>query len=213
MRTRTSRFASVVGLVACAVILAGCASAAQTAPAVAASTSQAASPAAAGPSPTYFDPIPVVPAPTVPSWFDVEMTDVTTGKPFKISDFSGKVVLVDTMATWCPTCQGEMSQVQQLPAMLGASSSDLVRVSLDVDPNEDATILKKYAATNKFDWYIAVAPSSVGQFLAKNYDVDYINPPLQPMLFIDKTGGVYGLPFGIKSAISIQKTIAPYLTQ
>jgi len=33
------------------------------------------------------------------------------------------------------------------------------------------------------------------------------------MLFIDKTGGVYGLPFGIKSAISIQKTIAPYLTQ
>ena len=213
MRNRTSRFASVVGLVACAVILAGCASAAQTAPAVAASTSQAPSPAAAGPSPTYFDPIPVVPAPTVPSWFDVQMVDVNTGKPFKISDFSGKVVLVDTMATWCPTCQGEMSQVQQLPAMLGASSSDLVRVSLDVDPNEDATILKKYAATNKFDWYIAVAPSSVGQFLAKNYDVDYINPPLQPMLFIDKTGGVYGLPFGIKSAISIQKTIAPYLTQ
>ena len=213
MRTRTSRFASVVGLVAGAVILGGCASAAQTAPAVAASASQAASPAAAGPSPTYFDPIPVVPAPTVPSWFDVQMTDVTTGKPFKISDFSGKVILVDTMATWCPTCQGEMSQVQLLPTLLGPTSSDLVRISLDVDPNEDTTILKKFAAKNKFDWYIAVAPIEVGRFLERNYDLGYLNPPLQPMLFIDKTGGVYGLPFGIKSAISIQKTIAPYLTQ
>jgi thiol-disulfide isomerase/thioredoxin len=140
------------------------------------------------------------------------MTDVNTGKPFKISDFSGKVVLVDTMATWCPTCQGEMSQVQQLPAMLGAGAASLVRVSLDVDPNEDAAILKKYAATNKFDWYIAVAPIEVGRFLEVNYDQQYLNPPLQPMLFIDKIGGVYGLPFGIKSALSIEKTIAPYLT-
>jgi thiol-disulfide isomerase/thioredoxin len=158
------------------------------------------------------DPVPTInPNPTMPSWFDVQMTDVNTGKPFKMTDFTGKVVLVETMATWCPTCQGEMSQVQQLPGLLGASASNLVRVSLDVDPNEDAAILKKYAAKNKFDWYIAVAPIEVGRFLSVNYDQDYLNPPLQPMLFIDRTGGVWGLPFGIKSGIAIQKTIAPYL--
>jgi thiol-disulfide isomerase/thioredoxin len=140
------------------------------------------------------------------------MTDVTTGKTFKISDFSGKVVLVDTMATWCPTCQGEMSQVKQLPTLLGANSGDLVRVSLDVDPNEDASLLKKYAAKNKFDWYIAIAPIEVGRFLSTNYDEGFLNPPLQPMLFIDRTGCVYGMPFGIKSATSIQKTLASYLT-
>ena len=33
------------------------------------------------------------------------------------------------------------------------------------------------------------------------------------MLFIDKTGGVYGLPTGVKSAESIRKTIDKYLTQ
>jgi hypothetical protein len=82
------------------------------------------------------------------------------------------------------------------------------RVSLDVDPNEDATILKKYAAKNKFDWYIAVRPSRSAGSSKTNYDQGFLNPPLQPMLFIDKTGGVYGLPFGIKSAISIQKTLA-----
>ena len=211
MQPLTSSLRPLAVVLACVLALTGCAAKVDTPPATRAPASQAASPTA---SPTLFvDPIPVVAAPTVPSWFDVQMTDVNTGKSFKISDFSGKVILVDTMATWCPTCQGEMSQVQQLPAMLGTSASSLVRISLDIDPNEDSTILKKYAAKNKFDWYIAVAPSEVGQFLAKNYDVEFLNPPLQPMLFIDKTGGVYGLPFGAKSAISIQKTIAPYLTQ
>ncbi len=180
--------------VACVAVLAGCAG-------------------KAVPTPTFVDPIPLVAAPTMPSWFGVQMVDVNTGKSFRISDFSGKVILLDTMATWCPTCQGEMSQIQLLPGMLGASGSNLIRISLDVDPNEDAAILKKYAATNNFDWYIAIAPSAVGEFLAKNYDIDYLNPPLQPMLFIDKTGGVYGLPTGIKSAISIGKTLAQYLGQ
>jgi cytochrome oxidase Cu insertion factor (SCO1/SenC/PrrC family) len=199
-----SRAAAVAGLLAAIVIVAGCASA-----------TQSASPTlpSAGPSYVPIDSIPVVPAPTTPPWFGVEMTDVTTGKAFKISDFAGKVILVDTMAVWCPTCQGEMSQVQQLPALLGTSSSDLVRISLDVDPNEDTAILSKFAATNKFDWYIAVAPIEVGRSLATNYDQQYLNPPLQPMLFIDKAGGVYGLPFGIKSAVSIQKTLAEYLAQ
>jgi len=205
---RTSCLQAVAVLLGCAVILAGCAATITKAPA-----GPAASPVAAGATPTFFDPIPAVPAPTVPSWFNVEMTDVNTGKQFKINDFPGKVILVDTMATWCPTCQGEMSQVQRLPALIGATSSSLIRISLDVDPNEDATILKKYAAKNKFDWYVAVAPIEVGRFLETNYDQQYLNPPLQPMLFIDKIGGVYGLPFGVKSAESIQKTIAQYLAQ
>lgn len=194
MRSGTSRLSAAAGLLACVALFAGCAT------------------RVAGPSPTYSDPIPVVPSPTVPSWFNVEMTDVTTGKQFKIGDFSGRIVLMDTMATWCPTCQGEMSQVQMLPTLLGPST-DLVRISLDVDPNEDATILKKFAVTNKFDWYIAVAPIEVGRFLETNYDQGYLNPPLQPMLIIDRTGGVYGLPFGIKSAESIQKTLAQFLSQ
>ena len=222
---RLARLRSITALLAAILVLAGCATAASIGPAGstsratagspggAASASQAASPAAAGAVPSYasIDPIPLVPAPTMPAWFNVEMTDVNTGARFRISDFAGKVVLVDTMAVWCPTCQGEMSQVAELPAMIGPASSDLVRISLDVDPNEDATILRKFADKNKFDWIIAVAPIEVGRFLATHYDEQFLNPPTQPMLFIDRTGGVYGLPFGIKSALSIQKTLAQYL--
>lgn len=187
---RTSLLASIL---ACLAILAGC------------------SALATHPTPTYSVPIATVdPNPTNPPWFAVALTDVNTGKSFKIADFVGKVVLIDTMATWCPTCQGEMSQVQDLIDTVGPDRG-LVAVSLDVDPNEDATILQKFAATNNFGWRIAIAPTEVGQFLATHYDVEYLNPPLQPMLIIDRQGGVWGLPFGIKSSISLRKTLESYL--
>lgn len=197
MPSRTSRFWTLAILLACLPALGGCATG---------------GPAGQGTA-TFFDPIPAVGKATPPPWFLEPMVDVNTGKSFQMTQFVGKVVLMDTMATWCPTCQGEMSQVQLVPGLVGAAASQLVLVSLDVDPNEDATILKKYADTNKFDWYIAIAPDSVGQFLAKNYDINYLNPPLQPMLIIDKAGGVYGLPTGVKSAVSLQKTLAKFLGQ
>jgi cytochrome oxidase Cu insertion factor (SCO1/SenC/PrrC family) len=197
VNARNDRLRAVAGLLAALLVLASCSGAATTSHA-----------------PSGTDPVPVyvAPSPTIPSWFDVQMVDINSGKSFKVSDFSGKVVLVETMATWCPTCQGEMSQVQQLRSDYGPTT-DLVTISLDVDPNEDATVLKKYAALNGFNWLIAIAPESVGGFLSKNYDVDYLNPPLQPMLIIDKKGGVWGLPFGTKSAISLEKTLDPYLAQ
>ena len=173
-------------LLAGAVIVAGC-------------TAGAASPA---PS--------VDPSPTTPSWFFVAMTDVNSGRQFKIADFRGKVVLVDMMATWCPTCQGEMSQVRDVIAEYGPDG-DVVAVSLDVDSREDADVLKKYVTLNNFDWRIAVGPAEVLRFLATNYDSELLNPPLQPMLIIDRQGGVWGLPYGIKSSISLKKTIDKYL--
>jgi thiol-disulfide isomerase/thioredoxin len=179
----------------------------------AAVTPAPASPSADATPTTTFEPIPTVnPNPTNPPWFDVELTDVNSGSTFRISDFAGKVVLVEMIAVWCPTCQGEMSQVQQLHETYG-QDGDLITVTLDVDVNEDAPLLKKFAETNKFTWRIAIAPAEIGRFMAANYDPNYINPPTQPMLIIDKKGGVWGLPFGIKSATSLQKTLDRYLAE
>ena len=187
------------------LIVAACASTATP-------TATAAPTATASPTPTpYVDLIGTVnPNPTDPSWFAVPLTDVNSGETFRVADFKGKVILVETMATWCPTCQGEMSQVQEVVNKL--DPKDFVAISLDVDPNEDATILKKFADKNKYtNWRIAIAPIEIGRFLSMNYDEAYLNPPEQAMLFVDKQGGVWGLPLGIKSATSISKTLAEYL--
>jgi thiol-disulfide isomerase/thioredoxin len=138
------------------------------------------------------------------------MTDVNTGKTFNMSDFAGKVVLVEAMATWCPTCWEQENEVKKLQGLLG-NSQDLVLVSLDVDLHEDAATLKDFVTIGKYSWHFAVAPLLVDRALNTLYSTDYSNPPLAPMLFIDRYGGVYGLPNGVKKAEALKNTLAPYL--
>lgn len=147
---------------------------------------------------------------STPDWFTVKMTDVRAGQTFTISDFAGKVVLVETMAQWCPTCERQENEVIKLHELLG-NPKDLVSVSLDVDVHEDEASLKEYAAARNYDWYVAVAPLEVARALGNLYSAQYLNPPLSPMLFIDRKGAVYGLPYGLKSAESLKETLKPYL--
>lgn len=149
---------------------------------------------------------------TSPEWFNIPMTDAQTGKTFTINDLAGKVVLIETMATWCPTCRNQEDEVKKLHALLG-DSTDLVSVSLDVDLHEDAALLKKYAQSFGYDWHFAVAPLEVQRALGNLYNAEYLNPPLAPMLLIDRAGKVYGLPYGLKSAQSLKATLGPHLTQ
>ena len=147
---------------------------------------------------------------STPDWFNVKMTDVRTGQTFTINDFAGKVVLVETMAQWCPTCESQENDVIKLHELLGNPEA-LISVSLDVDLHEDEASLKEYATTHGYEWYFAVAPLEVARALGNLYSAEYLNPPLAPMLFIDRNGDVYGLPYGLKSAEALQKTIEPYL--
>jgi len=77
----------------------------------------------------------------MPDWFEIPLTDVQTGEAFTVSDFSGKVVLVETMAMWCPNCIIQANEVRNLHKNLG-NPENLVSISLDVDVNEDAALIK-----------------------------------------------------------------------
>ncbi len=138
------------------------------------------------------------------------MTDVRTGQPFTMSEFAGKVVLLETMAQWCPTCERQENEVKKLHELLG-NPEDLVSISLDVDLHEDEASLKQYAERLGYDWILAVAPLEVARALGNLYSAQYLNPPASPMLIIDKNGNVFGLPLGLKSAESLKNTIEPYL--
>jgi thiol-disulfide isomerase/thioredoxin len=140
----------------------------------------------------------------------MEMTDVLTGQTFTINDFAGKVVLLETMAVWCPTCRQQGDEVVRLHELLG-DPTDLVSISLDTDMGEDAALLKKYAETLGYDWNIALAPLLVARALGNLYSAQYLNPPVSPMLVIDRDGQVLGLPLGLKSAESLQGVVEPLL--
>jgi thiol-disulfide isomerase/thioredoxin len=159
-------------------------------------------------------PIPATFAPTaatIPDWFNIKLTDVLTGQTFSINDFSGKVVLIETMAEWCPNCVRQQSEVKKLEELTN-HTQDLVHISLDTDLHEDAATLKDYANAYGFDWYFAISPLELDRALGNLYSAEFMNPPLTPMLFIDRHGSVYSLPFGpLKGAVALQLTLAPYL--
>lgn len=147
-----------------------------------------------------------------PGFFDVSLTNVNTGESFKISDFAGKVVLIENLAMWCPSCKKQQEQVKILNEALGMHS-DLISIGFDVDPNENAADLKKYTDRNGFDWVYAVPPQGVLNEISKLYGANFLNPPSTPIFIIDRKGGVHPMPFGIKSADDLQKFIDPFLAE
>lgn len=155
---------------------------------------------------------PVVAAPETPEWFDMELTDVQTGETFTMNDYAGKVVLLETMAMWCPNCIVQAHEVRLLHEALG-HPEDLISVSLDVDLNEDEASLKEYVEEYGFEWHFAVAPLLYARALGTLYTPQYLNPPLSPMLIIDREGNVHHLEYGFKDAETLQKAVEPYLVK
>ena len=151
------------------------------------------------------------PATVKPEWFDFELTDVQTGETFTMNDYAGKVVLVETMAMWCPNCLFQANEVRKMHKLLD-NPDDVVSVSLDVDVNEDGASLKDYTKEFEFEWHFAVAPLEVARALGNLYSAQYLNPPLSPMLIIDRNGAVHQLEYGQKDAEKLLASVQPYLT-
>ena len=157
-------------------------------------------------------PTPSAPAetPTEPtSYLDIPLRDVRTGETFKLSDFSGKVVVIETMAVWCPLCTDQQRQIRAAEAAL--ASEDVVSVSLDIDPNEDDARLLGHVERQGFLWRFAVAPTEVSKQLRDNFGLNVLNPPSTPVIILDRQQTPHLLRFGIKSSSELQGEIQKYL--
>ena len=53
------------------------------------------------------------------------------GRPHRLSDFAGQVVVLNFWATWCPPCVEEMPSLQRLQDLLGDDGLTVVAVSVD----------------------------------------------------------------------------------
>src|SRR5690349_15670539 len=62
---------------------------------------------------------------TPPDWFNIPITDVRTGQSFTINDFTGKVVLIETIAQWCPNCLFQQGETRKMRQQLG-NPDDLI---------------------------------------------------------------------------------------
>ncbi len=122
-------------------------------------------------------------------WATAELVDVQTGETFRIADMvgAGNVVIVETMAIWCPNCRQQGAEVQSALAELGPTSK-VAYVVLDTDLHEEAAALADYQAQTGFDGRYAIAGIPVSRALAEEFGANMLNPPLTPIVIVGTDG-------------------------
>jgi len=140
------------------------------------------------------------------AWLDFELKDVSTGESFKISDFVGKPILLESFAVWCPTCTAQQNKLKELHEEVGDS---VVSISLDTDPNEDEERIRTHIESNGFNWYYAISPIEVTQALIDEFGNSIVSAPTAPMVLICEDGSFRKLGgFGVRSVDKLKEEIA-----
>lgn len=141
------------------------------------------------------------------SWQEVELTNVLTEEQFSIQELQteNKVIFMETFAIWCPTCTKQQTAIQELHDILG---EEIISVSLDVDPNEDAPAVKDHATSYGFDWNYAIAPVEMVQVLIDEFGVTIASAPLAPIIRICPNGEITLLKSGFKSVEELQTAVS-----
>ena len=119
---------------------------------------------------------------------DLKLRDIR-GNIIQLSDFKGKIVLVNFWATWCAACIEEMGSMQNLYENLKKQGVEIVAISID-RWNEDRII--EYADKNKLNFHILRDPD---QKVRKQYYV----MGLPTSYLIDGEGKIRGYASGART--------------
>ena len=122
------------------------------------------------------------PVPRAAEDFTLPMPD---GRPFRLSDQRGKVVLINFWATWCPPCRQEMPSMERLYAGQKGRAFSLVAVSLDARP----AAVTPYLSQGGFTFPVALDP---GMDLASAYGVR----ALPASFIVDRLGVIVAMALG-----------------
>ena len=129
-------------------------------------------------------------------WMNVTLEDVTTGEKFTISDFNGKVVVLETFAVWCPTCTKQQKEIKKLHG----KAAGVISITVDIDPNESADKVRSHVERYGFDWPYAVAPPAFTKSLVEEFGTVVASAPSAPVIVISEDGSARLLGRGVKSA-------------
>ncbi|MBT3363654.1 MAG: redoxin family protein [Chloroflexi bacterium] len=141
-----------------------------------------------------------LPPESTPEWMEIELTDAATGQTFTIADFKGKPILLESFAVWCPTC---LAQQREMKKLLESEGENIIHISLDTDPNEDAEIVRGHIERHGLDWYFAVAPAELTNALIDEFGLSVVSAPRAPVVLIFEDQSARFLRSGVKSAAEL----------
>lgn len=90
---------------------------------------------------------------------DIALTGAFGGEG-RLSDYQGRVVLLNFWATWCAPCITEMPDMQRLYEQLGDEHFEIIAVSLD---HEGAGVVQRFAERYQLTFSLAVDPEGLSE--------------------------------------------------
>jgi thiol-disulfide isomerase/thioredoxin len=131
---------------------------------------------------------------------DFSLTDLE-GTTFQLSDFRGRVVIIDFMATWCSACR---AAIPHFGTIWEQYADHIVLMSIDVDPFESEETIRDFA--NEFPYATWIWAKDSANLL-QLYHVTAI--PLT--VVIDQDGYIRFIHAGISSASTLSREIETLL--
>jgi len=133
----------------------------------------------------YQEPMDKVMANQQKTFPDFRFMETKSGAEKKLSDFKGRVVVLNIWATWCPPCRREMPDLDKLEQ--NYSSSGLTVIALS---DEDAETVKEFVASHPYKF-------STGTFTSMPQEIAEIGT--RPVsILIDKKGQVVDMVVGAR---------------
>jgi len=106
-----------------------------------------------------------------------------SGKPVKLSDLKGKVVLLNLWATWCAPCRKEMPDLAKLQKEMGSDQFEVVAVSVDRKGVEASSAFLKETGADSLKLYVEPTTAIVTDLAAAG---------LPSTVLIDRNGNEIG---------------------
>lgn len=115
--------------------------------------------------------------------FDFDVIDVN-GMAHKLSDYKGKVLVVDIWGTWCPPCRAEIPSFVKLQATYGEKGFQMIGLNYEGDNSEtSAEKVRKFIQEHGINY-----PCALGTDAIRDQVPDFEGYPTT--LFIDRQGRV-----------------------
>ena len=86
------------------------------------------------------------------------------GAPIKLSNYSGKVLLVNLWATWCGPCRMETPELVKLHKEFQSRGVEMIALSTE-DPDASAQSVNEFVKEYKVDYQVGWATREVAQTL------------------------------------------------
>ena len=124
------------------------------------------------------------------------------GKPVTLSDYKGKVVLLDFWATWCPPCRKEIPGFVELYNTYKSRGLVVIGVSMD----EDTSDVKRFATQLKINY-----PILLGAGREDDLKPTFGELPLPTSFVIARDGRICGRHDGLTAKEHVEREISGLL--